>query len=374
MFLTFDLNIIEGCNLNCLYCFEPKIKINKITSDTLYQFTSKIDQILSSKWFKRKFKGSPFPIFDGIQINFWGGEPSLHPNAISYLLEKYKDNNAISFLIYTNGVFFMNKFKETLIKYNNLKSYGNINKFSLQFSYDGFKATNLYRKHNNINEISNHILQNIDWCSKNNIPFNIKSTLSPQALYLLYESYLDIKNIIKKYNLNSKYFPTIDYLNDYSFNDETSEKYNKILEEQMNLICIDEYDEIKNNSRSYFKWLENKRTNCNSGNTLYGININGDVFNCHGEFYQNKKHISSIYDELFTNFISENIFNTWDLSKKESHECSICNVRFCQRCPIKTFQNSTKISHIEKWTDYSNRKYICQWFNIIDNVKRKFNF
>ena len=374
MYLTFDLNIIEGCNLKCSYCFEPSKNITKISSDIISQFSIKIDEILQEKWFYRKFKGSPFQIFDGIKINFWGGEPSLNPKTIEYFFEKYKENNAISFLIYTNGVYFMNEFKNILLKSKDYSAYGNIPKIIVQISYDGFFLTNKNRKHRKNIETANDILNNINWLYENNIPFTIKSTLTPYDFEYLYDSYLDIKQLIKKYKINTKYFPTIDYLNDYIFSSIELEKLNNILENQLDKILYDEHLEFQKNGRTYFKWTESWRSICNAGNTLFGIDLNGNVYKCHGEFYLENSELININDTLFTKKLKNTIFSTWDILNKESNDCLKCNVRYCQRCPIKTFQNSNKKDLNEKYFDFACRSYVCEWNKIIEKIKIKYSF
>ena len=74
-------------------------------------------------------------------IHIWGGEPTLNPNSIIYILETFKKTKSIEYIIFTNGVFLHNKLKTYI------SSYENKDNLYFQISYDGKELTSKNRKH-----------------------------------------------------------------------------------------------------------------------------------------------------------------------------------------------------------------------------------
>jgi len=76
MNFSLDINIINGCNLNCSYCFENNNEQFKfISSEVLINFKNFIIKLFNEKWFKKNF--------DGLNLNIWGRRTYI----------KYKCNN-----------------------------------------------------------------------------------------------------------------------------------------------------------------------------------------------------------------------------------------------------------------------------------------
>lgn len=134
------------------------------------------------------------------------------------------------------GVFFNEKLKKYLTNYENK------DRLLFQVSYDGAILQSKNRIHKKNIETTNYIIENINFLVENNIKTVLKSTITPPDFNHLYDSYVDVKNIIKKFHLNCRYSPSIDIYNKYEDFDS------KILTENLNKI----YDDEKKELRPYF--------------------------------------------------------------------------------------------------------------------------
>lgn len=99
------LTVTESCNLNCVYCYE-KSKTKREMS------IEKAKEIISYE-----FENSP--TFDEIEIDLFGGEPTLRKKFIKEIVEWVKTSKfkkPFIFYIDTNGTLIKGEFKEWLLK------------------------------------------------------------------------------------------------------------------------------------------------------------------------------------------------------------------------------------------------------------------
>jgi len=69
-YFSFEINITQKCTLACTYCFEDfNKKLVDINPEILKEFESKIEYLINSEKFLNKYQG--------INIIFWGGEPTM---------------------------------------------------------------------------------------------------------------------------------------------------------------------------------------------------------------------------------------------------------------------------------------------------------
>lgn len=172
------------------------------------------------------------------------------------------------------------------------------------------------------------ILDNIEFIASLKYPILLKSTISPNYFNFFYESYLNIKSLIKDLSLNCKYSPTIDFYSDLNFEiinfHDFKINYRKILESE----------ELED--KSYFFW-ENKKIECNAGKDLFSVDQDGSIFFCHGCFYfGNVKKIGTIFDDDIHMKIKEHKNYQYIINKniKTKLNCECCSNKFCIFCPI----------------------------------------
>lgn len=96
--------ITDICNYDCWYCYVNKKEPNKQQSldlDVLFQYLTSFHHVVSKP----------------IELELIGGEPSCHPNILSFSETLYKCNINITYCMYTN-------FSQKLSKYKSLAANG----------------------------------------------------------------------------------------------------------------------------------------------------------------------------------------------------------------------------------------------------------
>lgn len=167
-------------------------------------------------------------------------------------------------------------------------------------------------------------MKNIEFLNDNNIKVTLKSTITPNDFKYMYDSYIDIKSIIKKYNLNCRYSPTIDIYNVYDIVDFGLLDYN------INKI----YEDEKSENRPYFSW--GKRKICYSGIHYFGIDITGSVYQCHKCFYNKDSYIIGNIKEkdIFKNMIKFRKGKEEKLKNFININCKRCKSKHCILCSL----------------------------------------
>jgi len=362
-----DLTVTANCNFNCSYCFEHNHFENKNFKDTNL-FFQRIDELLNSNHFKLNY--------DGLLINFWGGEPTLNEKVIKTIYYYYKNNDKVIFFIYSNGSNvgpFMKILKE-----------GSKNilmrrpKICIQISYDGFPIHDIYRKtkSNRITgEKTRNVIRNL-W--KNKIPSVIKSTITLDTFKYIDQAREDILNLSKEFPNNdfyksNKYFPTIDYYHLKQYSEKEIKQYEKELEKVLIKIVPKELEYNRINNKYFFNWFNPGKALCTAGRDMICINWNGNIFKCHGSVYdddKNKHLLCNLKDENFIKKIEESYklhnFNFgW-----EPDECKNCVATFCLRCNDVKFKNSKKSDYMKRWTDYTDQPELCKFYKLNGKIVR----
>lgn len=127
-FFNIDINTTTKCNLRCSYCVEPFKDTKDFCGDTLGTFLSEVMELLNSKFISTRYLG--------ITICFWGGEPTTNSNTIKKVIEHFRNEDRVKFLIYSNG-YSLDKIKEDLLRYKDVRVLEVHPKVFLQISYDG---------------------------------------------------------------------------------------------------------------------------------------------------------------------------------------------------------------------------------------------
>ena len=363
-----DLTTTANCNFRCSYCFENTFFRNK-NFDQVELFTKRVDELLDSTFFKKNY--------EKLTIHFWGGEPTLNPECIRYVFNHYKDNDYVSFFLFTNGSN-LDPLMDIFIENSKKMVVGNQQKITIQISYDGKPLQDIHRK-NKSNKLTGDATREVI-CNmlENKIPTILKSTLTTDSFKYLSDARNDIFNIFKKYPQNDlfregTYFPTIDYHNLNKYNNEEIENSYKVLEEQLLIVAKEEVKFFKKNNRFFFVWFNNNKALCSGGRDVVTIDWDGKVYKCHGCLYSSNKEqhcISNLTDDTFVYDLEKSHdFHNFNFSF-EPLECKQCIATFCLRCNVEKFECSNKNDYLDKWRDYTNQSTLCNYFKINGKVSR----
>ena len=156
--IHFDLEVTRACNMACDYCFEEK-ELKRFQKVGL--FIQRITDVLESEWFKRNY--------ELLNINFWGGEPTLEGGMINNIVSYFKNDDRVRFFIFSNG-YDLRQVKFTLRKYKDVTVKGNHPKLCIQISYDGPHIHDLHRKDKQGNGTSFQVIESIAWLDNNKLP------------------------------------------------------------------------------------------------------------------------------------------------------------------------------------------------------------
>lgn len=362
--LNVDVNITRSCNFDCKYCFAKtpfaeKHEADNITFDHIKTF---LESLPDTDFFKDNF--------DILNIGIWGGEPTLREVMVSDLIDQCDASN-VKFMIFSNG-FYLSQYMKSILDARKKRTVNVHPKLCIQVSYDGNPIHDMYR----VSKISplhtsNKIKENIKFLSKNEIPFVLKSTITPESFKYLYDAYCDFRELndeLTGYGFkNTNYFPTIDYYNPINYTDEELEILCQDLKKSLIKIAKKEYMHIY----PIFKWFEHNRALCSAGRDMMAIDIDGWIYNCHGCFYDENKsdHLIgnvkdiNIIDKLQSNYIKFNY------KKHDEGDCKKCPVTFCLRCNHAKYINSEKTKYLDKWRDFTAQPQLCEFYKINHKVK-----
>jgi hypothetical protein len=215
------------------------------------------------------------------------------------------------------------------------------------------------------------VKKQIEFMCENDLPFSLKSTITPELFKYMPECWMDLYEIRHKNNNNCKYIsycPTIDYYN-------ISSDYVDDLRTALIQMARYERKYIKENQyEPLLTWFKSDgQSTCSAGANIIIVNMDGQIFPCHGSLYatgDNKDDLNwcSIYDDNFINNIMERI----DIHKKIMYnvpeECKSTFQTYNIRCNSQAFNMSDRLSYEEKWTDYRIYLPMNIYFDIISKV------
>lgn len=249
------LNIIDDCTYNCRYCYNIKPYTKKIIDLNIIYDKLKLFQASYNKT---------------ILLNITGGEPTLHPQLISFC-QKLNTINNIYINIYSN--------------------------MSCNYQY----ILSCLKCNNNLNFIFT--------CHDNNINFiniinKLNSVLHRIEFNIIYEDYdvyksIDIYNKLKKYANTSliKIFNTKTYIPCYSQNDLQLYKNITDCKENINDLSINYSEEDLSFSTDKYKY---KYWKCYAASQSLYIHNDGKCYYCPGYYFENKFFLYNIYNSTIT--------------------------------------------------------------------------
>lgn len=351
--LSLDLNLTYKCNFRCDYCFEEKNEtIEDMSSDTIIWLAEKV---LNDKRFERWEDNK-------LKLIYWGGEPSLKMDTINDVANYFKNDSRVYHYTYTNGYII-----EDLIKLRKENE-----RFDIQISYDGWDIHNKRRRSKDGKSTADIVRSNIIKCIDENIKICLKPVLPIEDLNFLESSYLDYLDL-DKYSRKKgnpiirEYFPSFPIVREIDILPFTFEE--KIdIHKQLMRIKEHEKEYYKEHGRFLFCWFnkENKGTgkkSCGLGSTLFGVDIDGSVYVCHGAFYSIYKkdhYVCHITDKTLMQSLDQckRYFSGMNF-KKRPQECNECHTKKCSVCSIIQHQISKKDGYMERLKDYAIQPKLC---------------
>ena len=355
-YYSLEVTTTQKCDMACTYCFEGEELQNNKKQEI--DISKAINDLLSSDKFN--------DIYDGITLDFWGGEPTLNSKLIFELIEEFK-NKPVDFFFYTNGfnaISLMNilyKFKEIGI---------GLNRFSFQISYDGISHDKERVDHQG-NGTQQKVLATIKHVYKlfPDVSFSIKSTLPIDELPRIIEHYDHYEELQKEIDWIT-WQPTLEYTNKYLIEQEFLDKLTK----DFKILAKREIEFFKKNNRFLWNWFgTGERAMCSAGMNISNIDLDGNLLVCHGALYSDKKE----------EFIIGNVKNISDavIASHERHkelfdmpeQCKDCSATVCYQCPIINVDNSDKsyddAYHADPKSDLCS---IYKSFGLIDRTVQKY--
>jgi len=343
-----DILLTRRCNLRCTYCYEHDFKYDGDTSpEVIDAYIKFIRGLRNSDKFNKK----------GIDVSYWGGEPTLRTDYIKYITDELRTLDNIKFVTITNG-----SHLDELVEYvlsNKLKN------FFIQVSYDfspnqernrlpiGSEPFDRYSK-----LLKNKVLNNIYLLAKNNLDFSIKSTIDAFGLANVHDVYMDfikVQEQVKRLNPSVKLHmrTTVDTLN-MPKNNEALQAILQRFDEGMSKIIA--YQLKHPESRDNFNYLIPEKLSCSVGYNLIAVDTDGGLYPCHGAIFSPNIKLHRYKFDIF-NPDYDNLFI--DKIYPRGKDCDTCNTCYCCSCNVHSFDRSKKKLYYKRMTDFTASKVYC---------------
>ena len=352
-----DINVTRRCNLNCSYCFENKENKDFTDIEGLFEF---LDIFVESEFFNKHYKIC--------HIGFWGGEPTMRPDIIVKIINKYKNDNRFSFFIYSNGYDIKPELYNVLFELRKEKI-DDRPKACIQVSYDGFKLHEKNRLDANGNSTVERIRSTIKKLDYDRVPYTIKSVIRPTQFKYMYDSYKDLRSLVYEdsdhndFFKTKNYFPTIEYYSDYNFSEDEIQECLKNLRESLIKITASDLKFTKEHNFGFFSWFGKTRAICTAGKDLIALDMDGYFYKCHGAFYDEYRndHIIGYIKDIN---IIDKINESRELHKGNFNQdiCEGCDTNICLRCNTVKYAHSSKEDYMERFIDYTNQDVLCKFY------------
>lgn len=343
-----DINHSNSCNFRCKYCGIP-FKNTVIDTSILDDIIILVKRCLSDKQFNAKY--------DSFQISFFGGEPTLNLEGMQRVTNALSDY-PVTYFLYTNGY----KFKPAMWKF--LESFKNNRRFDMQISYDGIASHNVDRVTKGGKQTALEVKNTIYSAYRRSIKFSIHPTIAAKNFNCLYENYLEFKRM-REFGIDCMYNPTVDYLSKFEFSETELVEIKETLKSQF-LKILPLAESHKEKFGYYdFGWFNYQKAICGAGNGYFGIDIDGTILPCHGNFTSSKKqelavgNVASITPEV----LLEESAKYSRLLEFKPKECLDCYTHLCWKCNAAKYELSSEPEM--GWVDYTNQPGLCEIFKYI---------
>lgn len=341
-----EFTVTSSCNFRCSYCCEGESCTVDSTFEDFDNAFKMIDGFLVDDWFLSRF--------GGLNIGFWGGEPTLRPDVVKKIVDRYKNDHMVTFFIYTNG------YKcDTLIDlFKDIKD-----KVNIQVSYDGGIINRKNRVLAGGQETSDKVRETIYRLSAEGFNYHLKSTLTYNDMQYLGDAWDDIKSLHDELGKHIRYSVTVDYTKEYNMDMAVVRK---------NFVDIAKREKkfFRENGYHLFSWFEGQKKKCTFMKYGMCIDTNGDLLYCHGCSYSCNRddlvfgHITDgdIIDKVIKNY---GYFNA-----PEIPACGDCISDTCMTCNVQKHINSKKDGFFDRWYDLTCQTEQCDMFREFSKVRK----
>jgi radical SAM protein with 4Fe4S-binding SPASM domain len=264
--------------------------------------------------------------------------------------------------MYSNGAFpnrlfkFIDRFKNKKHKNERIK------KWRFQISYDGNPIHDLCRRTVSGKHTSHLIKKTIMDLTEKGHDVVIKGTCPVTMFKYLPSAWADALNLFNESGGKITYAVTVDYHEGIS-EEQLKEAENSILK-------IARYE--KEFHKVHGKFLSNfftpNRMFCSSGRNMLCIDVDGQVYFCHGAMYHdcNELNYTSIYDDSFLEKVKQK-YESIPIPE-ETDECIDCIASMCLRCNVMKYVNSKKDSLEERFNDWTCQPQQCKYYKMVGRI------
>ena len=356
---TIMLVVTHRCNLNCVYCYEPKKTRSHMSLDTAKQIImsqlSSIDSQISR-----------------LEIQFMGGEPLMEFNLIRNLSEWIwaQDINIKELVLFasTNGTLLNDEMKKWF--------YQNRTRIVLGLSFDGNPYMQNLNRSNSYKHIDLDFFRNT-WPNQ-----GVKMTISPHTIPSLYDGVVSLhklgfNNIDADLAMGRKVSWSKESLLIYR------EQLNKLVDFYMNNLDIQPLSILGLDVRAVLDRDRNKiNKTCSCGEELTCYDWDGEAYACHLFSPVTIERDLAISTRRCVDFSNHTLFTS-----TRCMQCLLAGV--CNRCygmnyicsgdvsvPSSFHCGAYKISYVAncrlqlaKATKNNNQEEINQITNIINSIK-----
>ena len=311
------IDLTEGCNLACDYCFTHSLHNRKVISEEMGKTIIRL-------WLEK----TDYQNRNDVEIGFWGGEPLLEFDLLKKLANYTKEiteNKVDKFSITTNGTLYTEEIVEWSLE----------NKMACLISLDGNEESHdMHRKFKNGKGSWKVIDSNIRKAMKINPNQRVRVSIAADTLHLLYDSFI---YIIEDLGIKSFAFSPV-------FEGDWNQENWKLLEYQFNRFADYTIKEAKKGNHIILKHfkdeminggnLKEKQNPCGAGNGYSAWSVDGIQFPCH----RFNKHGLSTEERLKSPFVIGRIIDNKYFMYNEAREpfvsfkdktpikCEVCNI------------------------------------------------
>lgn len=369
---NFEITTTQACNCKCSYCFEPDVpfvhrpRLNPAISGTAVEG---IKKLLDDPWFTSTFKG--------INLTFWGGEPTINPQGMWPFVAAFAGRSNVHWHIYTNGT--RPDVLEELV--TRLEVQRALKRLSVQISYDGKPVHDKHRLMRTGEPTSEQALTTARMLASRGVNVGFKATITPpdfKHMPEIWESYRELClefNVHRDADRRIQWCPTIDQAKDYG------EDFTEDFKAACAAIMVKEKRFYEKNDYFVLQWVGSSPNTCPHGYSMTCMDTSGFLYTCHGVMYfleGNREH----NDEEITHITSPDFIEA--LHKKhqaddEDHQkgvealsetCQNCVATHCAVCNACSAAISTKSTPTLRWYDRTAQPYLCKYYKIFGAYDR----
>ena len=314
-----------GCNARCYYCFEKgavQKKMDRRTANAVAEYIAKNHD-------------------DNLVIQWFGGEPLLEPETISYISD-FLHKNGVSFdsKIISNGYLMTDKIVDLALNKWNVKVI-QITIDAIEDEYNKIKDY-VYSEENPFKIV----MKNIERCLNNDLNVRIRINFNPLEYQKAIETVEYLKKRFEKYNNFFVYLASIDSIEVPSiteeFRNKTKHPLIELLDAEEDFCSFGNYDSSDENFSEYDAilrkyYLTPIPISCYGGcESSLTIDSSGNIFDCHRLLGHQEYASGNVFDGRVMNETSKYYANP-NLDNLECEECNLLPI--CQGgCKFRAFK------------------------------------